>query len=191
MVMAFPNKEQLEDSLRGLVNEFGLLIEGIKITKAGAKSAIRIAVDTADPRAERPDLDQLEELSREVSKHLDDAEAAGEMSFGAGYTLELTTPGVDFPLVEQRHWVRNIGRLVRLADGVERIAQVDGDDVVLITPGKKQPSVRRVRFADVAGAVVEVEFSQAPAAEADLVGLAIDAYGLPGAEDQQDSPAED
>lgn len=190
MVMAFPNKEQLEDSLCGLVKEFGLVIEDIKITKAGAKSAIKIAVDNADPRAERPDLDQLEELSREVSKHLDDAEAAGEMSFGAGYTLELTTPGVDFPLVEQRHWVRNIGRLVRLADGMERIAQVDGDDVVLITPGKKQPSVRRVRFADVAGAVVEVEFSQAPAAEADLVGLAIDAYGLPGAEDQQDSPAE-
>ena len=189
MVMAFPNKEQLEDSLRGLVKEFGLVIEDIKITKAGAKS-IMLAVETADPRAERPDLDQLEELSREVSKHLDDVEAAGEMSFGAGYTLELTTPGVDFPLVEQRHWVRNIGRLVRLADGVERIAQVDGDDVVLITPGKKQPSVRRVRFADVAGAVVEVEFSQAPAAEADLVGLAIDAYGLPDAEDQQDSPAE-
>ena len=127
MVMAFPNKEQLEDSLRGLVKEFGLVIEDIKITKAGAKSAIRIAVDTADPRAERPGLDQLE----------------------------------------------------------------DGDDVVLITPGKKQPSVRRVRFADVAGAVVEVEFSQAPAAEADLVGLAIDAYGLPRAEDQQDSPVED
>lgn len=191
MVMAFPNKEQLEDSLCGLVKEFGLVIEDIKITKAGAKSAIKIAVDNADPRAERPDLDQLEELSREVSKHLDDAEAAGEMSFGVGYTLELTTPGVDFPLLEQRHWVRNIGRLVRLADGVERIAQVDGDDVVLITPDKKQPSVRRVRFADVAGAVVEVEFSQAPAAEVDLVGLAIDAYGLPRAEDQQDSPAED
>ena len=108
MVMAFPHKEQLADSLRGLVEEFGLVIEDIKITKAGAKSAIRIAVDTADPRAERPDLDRLEELSREVSAHLDDAEAKGDMSFGPGYTLELSTPGVDFPLTERRHWVRNL-----------------------------------------------------------------------------------
>lgn len=188
--MAFPHKEQLESSLGGLVKEFGLVIEDIKITKAGAKSAIRIAVDTADPRAERPDLDQLEELSREVSTHLDESEAKDEMSFGPGYTLELSTPGVDFPLIEQRHWVRNIGRLVRTQQGLRRIAQVDGEDVILITPDKKQPSVSRVRFADVAGAVVEVEFSPAPAAEADLVGLTIEAYGLSGAEDQQDSPAE-
>lgn len=188
--MAFPHKEQLESSLGGLVKEFGLVIEDIKITKAGAKSAIRIAVDTADPRAERPDLDQLEELSREVSTQLDESEAKGEMSFGPGYTLELSTPGVDFPLTEQRHWVRNIGRLVRTQQGLRRIAQVDDEDVILITPDKKQPSVSRVRFADVAGAVVEVEFSPAPAAEADLVGLTIEAYGLSGAEDQQDSPAE-
>ena len=187
MVMAFPHKEQLADSLRGLVEEFGLVIEDIKITKAGAKSAIRIAVDTADPRAERPDLDRLEELSREVSAHLDDAEAKGDMSFGPGYTLELSTPGVDFPLTERRHWVRNIGRQVRLADGVHRIAQVGDEDVVLITPHKKSPRVRRGRFADHAGAVVEVEFSPAPNAEAELVGLAIEAYDVPEAQD----PAED
>ena len=48
-------------------------------------------------------LDTLAELSREISQALDDADAMG----GAAYLLEVSSPGVDRPLTEPRHFRRN------------------------------------------------------------------------------------
>lgn len=176
--MAFPSKEQLHDFLSPLLAQFGVVAENIAVAKAGAKSAVKIAVDSAEPTKPSPDLDSIEEISRAISQEFDQAEEAGTLNFGPGYTLEVSTPGVDFPLTQPRHWVKNIGRQVKLPDGrVARIAQVvtagsDGsDDVILVAQKKKQLEVFRVELAEVAGAVVEVEFSPAPPEQAKLVGL--------------------
>lgn len=176
--MAFPSKEQLHDFLSPLLAQFGVVAENIAVAKAGAKSAVKIAVDSAEPTKPSPDLDSIEEISRAISQEFDQAEEAGTLNFGPGYTLEVSTPGVDFPLTQPRHWVKNSGRQVKLPDGrVARIAQVvtagsDGsDDVILVAQKKKQLEVFRVELAEVAGAVVEVEFSPAPPEQAKLVGL--------------------
>lgn len=170
--MAFPTPEQLTRTLDTLVSQFGVLIEDIKVTQAGAKSAVKIAVDSADPLAARPDLDALGEISNEVSRLLDEAEEAGELNFGPGYTLELSTPGLDFPLTLPRHWQRNIGRLAKIPQtGTQRILQADEEGVVLLKKNKKKITVSAHGFGDVAGAVVEVEFNNVPADEAGLVGL--------------------
>ena len=171
--MAFPTPAQLEDVLRPLIRQFGLELEQLKITKAGAKSAVRIAVDGEA----RPDLDALEELSKEISRTFDDAEDEGTLNFGPGYTLEVTTPGLDFPLSLPRHWRRNVGRLVKLPQsGQARVLMVDEDGVVLLTKKKKKKSVSAYGFGEVEGAVVEVEFNTAPTDEAQLIGLDRHAY---------------
>ena len=53
-------------------------------------------------------LDAIAEVSRELSAALDAAAAMGEVP----YTLEVSSPGVDRPLTEPRHWRRAVGRLV-------------------------------------------------------------------------------
>ncbi|MEL4154410.1 ribosome maturation factor RimP [Corynebacterium bovis] len=171
--MAFPTEQDLRSYLEPLAAEAGADVEYVTVTRAGAKSAVRVAVD-GDPR---PDLDRLEELSHRVSEAFDAAEERGDLSFGPGYTLEVTTPGVDMPLTQLRHWRRNVGRLVALPEGggTVRVAGVaEGEDgpVHLILPGGKgtPPRVVARGLADVAGAVVEVEFSGAPAAERELIG---------------------
>ena len=60
--------------------------------------------------------------------------------------LEVTSPGVDRPLTEQRHWRRNAGRLVTVAVGpagapeqvTARVQEVGADGVTLAVeaPGK-------------------------------------------------------
>lgn len=148
-------------------------LEQLKITKAGAKSAVRVAVDGDT----RPDLDALEEISKEVSRTFDEAEEAGTLNFGPGYTLEVTTPGLDFPLTLPRHWKRNLGRLVKLPQaGTARVLMVDEAGVVVLTKKKKKKTVSAHGFGDVEGAVVEVEFNTAPTDETQLVGLDRPAY---------------
>ncbi|MBC2681745.1 ribosome maturation factor RimP [Corynebacterium sp. 4HC-13] len=171
--MAFPTPSQLEDILNPLVTQYGMQLEQLKITKAGSKSAVRVAVDGD----ERPDLDILEEVSKAVSAAFDAAEESGALNFGPGYTLELTTPGLDFPLTLERHWKRNVGRVVTLPQaGSARILHVDEAGVVLLTKKKKNKTVVAREFADVEGAVVEVEFNQVPQDEAQLIGLDRHAY---------------
>lgn len=170
--MAFPSKEHLLDVSNPIVAQCGLVVEEIKITRAGAKSAVKIAVDSADPTAQRPDLDVLEEVSKALSEAFDSAEAKGAVNFGPGYTLEVSTPGVDFPLTEARHWQRNVGRLATLPNGQTwRIAQVGEGCVALLGTKKKATTITVRELGEVAGAVVEVEFAQPPARERDMIGL--------------------
>jgi len=79
-------------------------LEAVKVTSAGRRVVLRIVVD-ADGGVS---LDDIAEVSREVSAKLDANNAMGE----APYTLEVTSPGVDRPLTQPRHWRRATGRLV-------------------------------------------------------------------------------
>lgn len=79
-------------------------LEAITIRPVGRRRVLRIVVD-ADGGVS---LDAIAEVSREVSARLDAKNAMGD----APYTLEVSSPGVDRPLTEPRHWQRAIGRLV-------------------------------------------------------------------------------
>ncbi|MGP9723356.1 ribosome maturation factor RimP [Corynebacterium sp. AOP40-9SA-29] len=179
--MAFPSEQDLAEVISPLAAQLGLDLESITVTRAGAKSAVRVAVDADD----RPDLDQLEELSREVSAEFDARETSGALRFGPGYTFEVTTPGLDTPLTQLRHFRRNVGRLVSVGGEAARVAAVEQDAegaevtvwLVLDGEGKKAaPRVEPRGLASVAGALVEVEFSEPPAEQRELVGLDPEKY---------------
>ena len=71
-------------------------------------------------------------MSRAVSAALDAAEEAGDAVVPGEYVLEVSSPGVDRPLTEPRHWRRNVGRLVAVT--VTGEGQVTGR-VVAAEPG--------------------------------------------------------
>lgn len=148
---------------------YGMDVEDVRTTKAGAKSQVIVALDSDS----RPTLDELEEVSQELSELFDAAEDAGELNFGAGYTLEVTTPGVDLPLTQPRHWRRNRGRLVKAGDAMYRVGALNEDEsqVVLVEAGAKTPKVRVLPVSKMPKAVVEVEFNQPPAQEVELAEL--------------------
>src|SRR4051794_40846112 len=115
----------------------GYDLEELVVTPAGRRSVVRVVVD----RDEGVSLDDIAEVSRAVSAMLDEND--GELG-RAPYVLEVTSPGVDRPLSEPRHWRRNVGRLVTVSVGADRereqvtarIAAVDGDGVILLVEGK-------------------------------------------------------
>ena len=174
--MAFPGEAELISLITPVTDACGLDIEGVKVTRAGRKSVVGIFVDSDI----RPDLDLLEQVSQEVSVLLDAAEDRGEVNLGAGYTLEVSTPGVDAPLTAPRHWRRNRGRLVALLeDGKKSTWRVgalapDESGVVLVRTVKKDREMRVLEFSETPRAVVEIEFSNPPAAETELTGLDYD-----------------
>ena len=134
-------------------------VEEIKINRAGSKTVVAVALDSDN----RPDLDTLEVVSGEISE----AFAFG----GQGYTLEVSTPGVDHPLTLPRHWRRNRGRLVTWDDsGTKRTSRIGAlndaeTEVVLISREGKNMCVDVRKVAEIGQAVVEIEFATVPADE--------------------------
>lgn len=149
---------RLEPVVSAAVAELGFDLDALDVRAAGRRRQVRVVVDADDG----VELDVLAEVSRSVAAALDEHD---ELLAGP-YTLEVTSPGVDRPLTRPRHWRRARLRLVRVRqhDGAEfvgRVGAADEHGVELLVDGV----LRRVDYATVARAVVEVEFRQPPAAE--------------------------
>lgn len=157
--MSTTQSERLRELLEPLVGSQGLDLEEVAVDSVGRKRVLRVVVDS-DTGA---DLDQIADVSRALSAKLDETDA-----MGAGeYTLEVGTPGAERELTEHRHYVRATDRLVKfqLAESgelVARILTVDDDGIDVEVPGVKgrKPTARRLAFADVVKARVQVEFNR-------------------------------
>ncbi|MBD0840158.1 MULTISPECIES: ribosome maturation factor RimP [unclassified Streptomyces] len=157
--MSTTQSERLRELLEPLVTSQGLDLEEIAVDSVGRKRVLSVVVDS-DTGA---DLDRIADVSRALSAKLDETDAMGE----GEYTLEVGTPGAERELKEHRHYVRAVDRLVkfRLTEGgdlVARILAVDEDGVDLEVPGVKgrKATSRRLAFADIAKARVQVEFNR-------------------------------
>jgi ribosome maturation factor RimP len=151
-------RERLLDLLGPLVAEAGYDLDDVIVTSAGRRSLIRVTVD-ADGGI---DLDAVAMVSRLVSDALDaDSEnPASPRALAGAYVLEVSSPGVDRPLTEPRHWRRAVGRLVKVEihgqSVTGRVAAADDDAVTLDVTGRR----RTVTLADLGRGKVQVEFNR-------------------------------
>ncbi|MEV0529226.1 ribosome maturation factor RimP [Streptomyces sp. NPDC050439] len=158
--MSTTQSERLRELLEPLVSSKELDLEEIEVASVGRKRVLRVVVDSDDG----VDLDQIAEISRELSEKLDESDAMGD----GEYTLEVGSPGAERPLTEHRHYLRAVGRLVKfqLTEGgdelIARILDVDDEGMNLEVPGVKgrKPTARRLTFDEIAKARVEVEFNR-------------------------------
>ena len=146
---------RIADAIRPVVTASGMDLESVRVSAAGRRRLMRVVVDSDRGVT----LDDAAAVSRELSSVLDKSEAMGDFP----YTLEVSSPGVDRPLTEPRHWRRAKGRLitVTLTHGdalTGRIMQADDDAVILDTEGVHS------RFPyDVLGpGAIQVEFGRLP-----------------------------
>jgi ribosome maturation factor RimP len=146
--MAPLSQSRLRELVEPAVVAAGYDLEEITMTPAGRRSVIKVVLD----RDGGVDLDAVAEVSRAVSAALDATDALGE----APYVLEVTSPGVDRPLIEPRHWRRNIGRLVKTGERTGRITEVTDDGVIIEDSG----DVETIRFAELGEGRVIVEFKR-------------------------------
>ncbi|MGW6027459.1 ribosome maturation factor RimP [Streptomyces sp. NPDC055099] len=158
--MSTTQSERLRELLEPLVSSKELDLEEIEVASVGRKRVLRVVIDSDDG----VDLDQIAEISRELSEKLDESDAMGD----GEYTLEVGSPGAERPLTEHRHYLRAVGRLVKfqLTEGgdelIARILDVDDEGMDLEVPGVKgrKPTARRLTFDAIAKARVEVEFNR-------------------------------
>ncbi|MDX6302942.1 MAG: ribosome maturation factor RimP [Nocardioidaceae bacterium] len=146
-------RDRLAEALTEPLAASGVDVEAIELSQAGRRRLLRVAVDKDGGVT----LDDIADATREVSAILDGSDVMGEHP----YTLEVTSPGTDRPLVLPRHWRRNVGRLVKVttaggADVTGRIVDADDTRAVLDVEGTR----REVAFDEVTRAKVQIEFNR-------------------------------
>jgi len=154
------NDKRLAELIEPVVAAAGMDLESVRMSVAGRRRLLRIVVD-GDRGVS---LDDAADVSREISAMLDEANALGEVP----YTLEVSSPGVDRPLTEPRHWRRAVGRLVKVKVTGEgtvegRILAADADGVTLDLAGGK----RQFGPGELGAGAIQIEFGRIPDAELD------------------------
>ena len=149
-------RRHLLELLSPVVAAAGYDLDDVSVTAAGRRSLIRVTVD-ADGGI---DLDAVAAVTRVVSDALDaDADAAGGGAFAGPYVLEVSSPGVDRPLTEPRHWRRARGRLVTVDVGdtalTGRVLDASDAGVTLDVSGQQ----REIAWQQLGRGRVQVEFN--------------------------------
>jgi ribosome maturation factor RimP len=155
MTARTPQRQQLIELIGPVITAAGYDLDDLSVTAAGRRSLIRVSVD-GDHGI---DLDAVATISRTISDVLDEDTGAGA-SFAGPYVLEVSSPGVDRPLTQPRHWRRAVGRLVTVAaEGQQltgRVVSADDSLVVLDLAGEH----RSLPLAALGAGRVQVEFSR-------------------------------
>lgn len=162
-----PEADSVRRVVGPAVEEAGLYLEDVAVSRAGSRSLVRVTLDLPEDAVGSLDSDALGEASRAVSAALD----ADDVVPGA-YTLEVSTPGTSRPLTEPRHFRRARTRLVRLAlvDGgtvqgrLVDVVEGDGGTELVLDDGT------RVALAQVRTGKVEVELKRLDETAGDHAG---------------------
>ena len=139
---------RLEALVGPVVESAGLELVEVSFRTEGGRRVLRVTVD----REGGVDLDTISRTSEAISRRLDLEDAVA-----GSYALEVSSPGVERPLREPRHFERSVGQQVK----VKTFAPVDGAKVhegALVSADAEAITIaaeggeRRVRYADIASA---------------------------------------
>jgi ribosome maturation factor RimP len=156
MTSGAAQQERLATTIGPAVAAAGCDLEKVSVSPAGRRTVVRVVVD-ADTGVS---LDEVAAVSRAVSEVLDahDTELFGD----SPYVLEVTSPGVDRPLTEPRHWRRAVGRLVEVpvagTPTRARVVAADDDGVELADEAGTRT---KHGWQELGRGVVQVEFGRA------------------------------
>ena len=155
------DEARIADVIRPVIVAAGMDLEAVRVSAAGRRRLLRVVVDSDRGVS----LDDAADVSRELSAALDAVAVMGDFP----YTLEVSSPGVDRPLTDPRHWHRAAGRLVQVtvtdSSGARpvtgRIAAADADGVILDVEGDPKTR-RRFPYAALGPGAIQVEFGHPP-----------------------------
>jgi ribosome maturation factor RimP len=141
---------ELRELLDPLVQKAGFILEEVKVTPLGRRRQISVIVDGEE---RNPNLDEVASISRAISAQLDDFSGLGDSPF----TLEVTSPGIDRPLTELRHWRKNLGRLVKILTKEDK--EISGR-IAEVHTGKVRIDDSIFDFESIKRAQVQIEFNR-------------------------------
>lgn len=156
-------KERLESLLDPFLEEGRIFIVDIIIKSSKLSQKVSILVDSDEGIT----IQECTSISRRLAKQLEELDV-----FAEAYTLEVSSPGLDQPLILPRQYRKNVDRNLKVTLKTGEIvsgtlAAVSEDSIKIVLPEpKKKPKVpvaldsleREITISDISKAMVEISF---------------------------------
>ena len=156
-------KEQLEALLEPLLEDGNCFLVDIIIKPSKVSQKVSILVDSDEGIT----IQQCTSISRRLAKQLEELEV-----FADAYTLEVSSPGLDQPLLLLRQYQKNLGRNLKVTlktgEVISGTLMEASEEIVklqLPAPKKKtkipiDPAelIRDIPFDDISKALIEISF---------------------------------
>ncbi len=140
------DKAKITELLQPYLNNGHLYIVDIQVAgRRGGRLKVTALLDSDTGIS----IDECAYINRKLGEQMDEMNFFGE----APFTLEVSSPGVDYPLTLPRQFIRNIGRtvVVTLTDGnvrKGRLESADSDHIVLDVEAPKPVKSKKKKEAD-------------------------------------------
>jgi len=146
-------KAEIKKVIAEIVEAAGAFLVDFSLNFFGKRTFMRVVVETLSGIS----LDEITAITRKIN-----ADTYLDQLIEPGYQLEVTSPGVDYPLKEYRDFPRNIGRRLKvfhqnptMESPLEgQLVEVSADKLRLELPGVTQ----EVQFSDLKYAKVVLKW---------------------------------
>ncbi|MDR1885493.1 MAG: hypothetical protein LBQ56_04405, partial [Synergistaceae bacterium] len=101
---------RLKETLRGIVETHGCECVGIDISVSAHASVLRIFIDTPEGVGHS----ECAAVSKTVTEYIDGCEEGGAAWFPGRYLVEVSSPGLERPLLSEENYRRFAGRRASL-----------------------------------------------------------------------------
>jgi len=161
---------RVREAAERVARSYGLEIFDVQLRREPVGMVLRVVIDHAGsgvpkpPEADSVSIEECQRVSHDLSAILDvEEDELGAAALDQGYTLEVSSPGLDRPLRHEADYRRFAGRLAKIVttEPIEgqsafagRLAGVD-NGVVVLEEGRR---VHRVPLARIKRGRLEVEF---------------------------------
>ena len=156
-------KEHLEVLLNPMLEEGRLFLVDIIFKASKVSQKVTILIDSDEGIT----IQECTSISRRLAKQLEELEV-----FSEAYTLEVSSPGLDQPLILLRQYLKNLGRNLKVTLKTGEIIsgtllEADQNIIKLQLPAPKKKSkvpvdeaslLREVKFEDISKAMIEISF---------------------------------
>ena len=153
------NKDNITKLLDGILPANDVFIVGVNVSESAVKQKVTIVADGDNGIS----IDQCASISRRLARRIE--ETYGEE---IPYTLEVTSPGADQPLVYPRQYKRHVGRKLKvtLQDGTEKSGELTEVTAtgIIISEEKKEKGKKAtitpvsVAFDEIAKSIIIISF---------------------------------
>ena len=149
---------ELHERLSVLVDSMGYELVGCELLPMGGKKMFRLYIDGPNGVS----LDDCSRVSHQISALMD-----VEDPFQSRYVLEVSSPGIDRPLFELKHFERFVGSEIKLrlyAPIAKRkqykgtLVRVVGEDIYLVVEGSAQEIVIPFSAIERANVIGKIHF---------------------------------
>ncbi len=113
-------KEELKTRIEAMAESRGLWIEDIRISDSGGGTILILCDKEGGIQ-----FGDIQQFSKDIQKS-----DWFDESYSARYDLEVSSPGLDFPLTLPRHFAKNRGRLVKIRHSLDTIPSPVRGDII-------------------------------------------------------------